>query len=282
MFLPSLKFVLILSTAFSSFSAIAQNFYGRATYLSHTSLSNSFKVDSPSITEQQKKDMEEMLRKSLEKTFTLDFNNFQSLFQEQSKLDKPKPGSMGIMVMTSNGDSSMLYKNTKDKKSIAEKDIFGKVFLVADSIPNWDWKIETETKKIGDYNCQKAIAIIPVTKEDLEIFKKMKNENKEGKTQFFVMDEPKDQVITAWFTNEIPVATGPEKYSGLPGLILEVNDGRTSYLCSKIVINPIDKIEIKAPSKGKLVSESEFRKIEQEKLKTMMNKDGVLEIKLER
>ncbi len=260
----------------------AQNFYGRATYVSYTSLGDSFKIDSPSFNEQQKKEMEEMMRKALEKTYTLDFNSHESIFQEEAKLDKPSPGSGGMMIMMSNGDSSKLYKNTKEKKAIAEKDIFDKAFLVVDSVAKWNWKIENETKKIGDYNCQKATAVIPVTKEDLEMYEKIKKEKSEGKTQFLMMDEPKDVVVTAWFTSEIPVSTGPEKYHGLPGLIMEVNNGSTSYLCSKIVLNPKDKVEIKAPTKGKVVSESEFRKIEEEKLKSMMNKDGVIEIDMTR
>lgn len=275
------KTFLFLALAFSS-SLNAQNFYGRATYLSYTSLGDSFKIDGPSLNEQQKQEMKEMMRKSFEKTFTLDFNSYESIFQEEAKLDKPNPGQGGMMIMMSNGDSSKLYKNTKEKKAIAEKDIFDKAFLVVDSISKWNWKIEAETKKIGDYNCQKATAIIPVSKEDLDTYEKMKKEKGDGKTQFFIMDEPKDIIITAWFTTEIPVSTGPEKYNGLPGLILEVNDGRTSYLCSKMVLNPKDKIVIKAPSKGKVVSESEFRKIEEEKLKSMMNKDGVIEINMTR
>jgi GLPGLI family protein len=50
---------------------------------------------------------------------------------------------------------------------------------------------------------------------------------------------------------EIPVSQGPEGYWGLPGLILEVNDGKTVLLCSKVVLNPKVKAEIKAPSKGR-------------------------------
>jgi GLPGLI family protein len=278
----SLKTVVFAFIILSSFAVKAQNFYGRATYSSYTTLGDSFKIDSPSMTEQQKKDMQEMMRKALEKVFTLDFNAHESLFQEEAKLDAPKPGSGGMMVMMSNGDSSKLYKNTKENKSVAEKDIFDKAFLVVDSLTNWNWKIETETKKIGDYVCQKATAIIPVSTEDLEAYEKMKTEKGNGKTQFIIMDEPKDIVITAWFTMEIPVTTGPEKYCGLPGLILEVNDGRTTYLCSRIILNPKDKILIKAPSKGKVISEKEFRKVEEEKLKSMMNKDGVIEINMTR
>jgi GLPGLI family protein len=55
------------------------------------------------------------------------------------------------------------------------------------------------------------------------------------------LEMPKDVTITAWYTPEIPVNQGPENYWGLPGLILEINDGKTVILCSKIVLNPKEK-----------------------------------------
>ena len=36
--------------------------------------------------------------------------------------------------------------------------------------------------------------------------------------------------MTAWFTPEIPVSTGPAMYGGLPGLILEISDGNRTML----------------------------------------------------
>lgn len=50
------------------------------------------------------------------------------------------------------------------------------------------------------------------------------------------LDMPKETVITAWYTPEISESRAPN-YWGLPGLILEVNDGKTVILCSKVVLN---------------------------------------------
>ena len=75
------------------------------------------------------------------------------------------------------------------------------------------------------------------------------------------MDEfemPKETTITAWYAPEIPVNQGPESYWGLPGLILEASDGKTTILCSKIVLNPKDKTEIKAPTNGKEISQAAY------------------------
>jgi GLPGLI family protein len=80
---------------------------------------------------------------------------------------------------------------------------------------------------------------------------------------------PKDLTITAWYTPEIPVNQGPENYWGLPGLILEVNDGKTVILCSKIVLNPKEKAVIKAPVKGKVISQNDFDETVVKKIQEM-------------
>jgi len=50
---------------------------------------------------------------------------------------------------------------------------------------------------------------------------------------------------------------------------LEVNDGKTVILCSKVVLNPKEKANIKAPTKGKVVTQAEYDKIMVEKMQEM-------------
>ena len=59
------------------------------------------------------------------------------------------------------------------------------------------------------------------------------------------------------------------KINGLPGLILEVNDGNESILCSKIVINPKNDINVEEPKKGKKVNQEEFEAIMEKKMTEM-------------
>jgi GLPGLI family protein len=144
----------------------------------------------------------------------------------------------------------------------------GKEFLVVDSLPKLNWKLEQETKQIGGYNCFKATVVKEASKTDFRNFRPKNNEAKkdevkktsgETKTNFEDNFEiPKEIIVTAWYTPEIPVNQGPENYWGLPGLILEVNDGKTTILCSKIVLNAKDKVEIKPSKKGKVVSQKEY------------------------
>ena len=57
----------------------------------------------------------------------------------------------------------------------------------------------------------------------------------------------------------------------MPGLILEVNDGKTIILCSKVVMNAKEKAEIKAPKVGKEVTQKEYDEIVTAKMKEMQD-----------
>ena len=124
-----------------------------------------------------------------------------------------------------------------------------------------------ETKQIGIYNAYKAT----ITKEVEEREFNFGRRPTRGDASESEPEAPKmrEVVMSAWFTPEIPVSTGPAMYGGLPGLILEINDDKTIILCTKVVINPKDKIKIKAPSKGKVVTRSEFDQIAENKAKEM-------------
>jgi GLPGLI family protein len=58
-------------------------------------------------------------------------------------------------------------------------------------------------------------------------------------------------------------------YGGLPGLILEIGDDNRVMICTKVVLNPEEKIKLKEPNKGKVVSNSEFLIIQEDKAKEM-------------
>ncbi len=255
----------------------AQNFQGIAYYSSQTQFNDSdFHVEG--ITPDAKEKMMAKMKKAFEKTYILNFTNFESVYFEEEKLDAPKTTSNGIAVRFSGGNNSKYYKNFKKKQYVTNTDIFDKEFLITDALENFEWKISSEQKKIGNYNCTKAQIIIPVSEEDLKEYEKFKAEHELDKTSFFALTEPKDKIIEAWYTMEIPISNGPDKFWGLPGLILELHNGNTSYLCTKIVLNSKEKIEIKAPKNGKKVSQKEFDEIQEKKLNSMKNEDGVIEL----
>ena len=119
------------------------------------------------------------------------------------------------------------------------------------------WELVNETKYIGEYACFKA-----VFKEEFTT----KSITEEGEYE----DVTKERVITVWYTPQIPVSSGPGEFFGLPGLVLEVNDGKLTLVCNKIVINPEKEFEIVEPTKGKEVSQKEFDEIRKKKRDEMM------------
>ncbi len=246
-------------------SVFAQDFSGRATYKTHQK--SSFKLDSttiaanPGIQEQ----MEAQMRKMFQKTFTLDFTKSESMYKEEQELDAPKgPSANGgamVMVMGSDGSSDILYKNILENRTAHKTELLGKVFLIKDNLVAYDWELTGEIKNIGNYTCYKAV--YEREEESIEI-NMMGDEAKEEKV--------KKRTLVAWYTPDVPVSNGPNIYGGLPGLILEVNDGDLTIVCSELVLNPKEVKEIKEPIKGKIVTRKKFGNIAKEKTKEMMDR----------
>lgn len=266
------KVIFTLVLAVLSFMGLqAQEFQGMAVYESRTSTSDfkSRMEGNKNMTPDMQKRIEENMKKMFEKTFILNFNKTASIYKEEEKLEASTQGGGGFRMMSSfAGGGGTFYKNVKEKQYINDKEFMGKEFLVKDSLTSLAWKMEAETRVIGGYTCYKATAVKKPSATDFRNMRPRKEDadKKEAakpaddkKTNFLdSVEVPKEIVITAWYTPEIPVSQGPEGYWGLPGLILEVNDGRTTILCSKIVLNPKDKVEIKAVTKGKAVSQKEY------------------------
>ena len=209
---------------FISGSVFAQDFSRGATYKTHRK--SSFKLDSttiaanPGIQEQ----MEAQMRKMFQKTFTLDFTKLESMYEEEQELDAPKVPSSngGVMVMSFGaGGTDVLYKNISENRMANKKELMGKVFLIKDNLVAYDWELTGETKNIGNYTCYKAK--FEREEEDIQI-NMIDGEVKEEKVT-------KKRTIVAWYTPEVPISNGPSNYGGLPGLILEVNDGDQTIVC---------------------------------------------------
>jgi GLPGLI family protein len=219
--------------------------------------------------------MMEMMKKQFQKTYKLSFTKEASIYKEEESLDKPQVGGgdMQFKMIGGGGGADILYKNTKEKRYADQKDTMGKIFLVKDEINPIDWKLESDSKYIGEYQCYKAT----YTKQ-VEVFNEMSfssnsNTKKEdNKAEEEKEPEMEERIITAWYTPQISVNNGPAMYQGLPGLILEVHDGKLTIICSKIVINPEDKVEIKEPEKGKEVNQETYDEIMDKKAKEMMER----------
>ena len=238
----------------------AQDFQGQATYKTKRKID--IKLDSTQMNTEMHQRMMEMVKKQFEKTFILNFNKQESSYKEDIPLEGQRVGMGMEMVMVNTSGSDNLYKNTKEGRYTSQNEVFGKVFLIKDDLEELDWKLEKETKNIGEYTCFKA-----TLKREVEVMESGMSVN--GDKEFDDEVRMEEITVTAWYTPQVPVNNGPANYHGLPGLILEVNDGRETIICSKLVINPEKEVSISEPSKGKLVSQSEYEEIVDKKLQEM-------------
>ena len=247
----------------------AQQFDGGiATYQSKTSFDFE-NFGGREMSEQMKKQFAERMKSRLEKTFTLTFTKDESIYEEEEKLDAPG-ASGGMRFMGGGFAQGGIYKNIAEDTYARENDLMGKSFLVKDTLNKLDWKLEKESKMIGQYAAFKATAVRKIDENPFEAMRRRRDQDADSTA----VAAPKEEVITAWYTPQIPVSQGPDEYWGLPGLILEVSAGRTVILCNKIVINPKEGLEIEKPKKGDEVSREEYQEIVAEKTKEMAERFG--------
>ena len=138
------------------------------------------------------------------------------------------------------------YTNVKTGETIEKRDFMDKKFLIEGKAKRYKWNMTAEQKTILDYTCLKA------TYQDTT------------------------GTVEAWFTTQIPVSSGPASYSGLPGMILEVNidDGQRIITASNVDLKELDKKAIETPKKGKKVTQEEFDAIVEAKTKEMREQYG--------
>ena len=238
-------FLIAITTVISE--SHAQEFQGIATYKTQRKLD--IKIDSTQVGGMQDELMA-MLKKQFEKTYTLTFNKEESLYKEEESFAPPSIGN--TMVVMTMGGSGELYKNIKSKRFVKQSDLLGKMFLIQDSLKTTPWKLQGDTKNIGEYTCYKATLERAVDADT-----------------FSDEDTKKTQTVTAWYTPQIPVSNGPEEFQGLPGLILELSYDSQTILCSKVLLNPAKQVVIKEPSSGTTVTQNEFDAIMIKKMKEM-------------
>ncbi len=97
--------------------------------------------------------------------------------------------------------SNINYVIEKDRETqkITFKDRIGRDAYIYEEDRSFNWKILPETTQNGIYKVQKA------------------------ETSFG------GRTWIAWFTQDVPVMDGPYKFSGLPGLIVKIEDSKGDY-----------------------------------------------------
>lgn len=179
-------------------------------------------------------------------SFILYFNNDIALYSdnpvEQEEIPREVRRAMHMQSMGKAPKPNLkkVYYDLAKNKKIEQKEFMTRDFLVESKIEIPAWKITGENRMILDYVCMSAEAEID------------------------------SQIVKAWFTPQLPISVGPDKYFGLPGLILAVErNGETILLAASIERDqPSEEILVK-PTEGKKVTDEELQEIIIEKTKEM-------------
>ncbi len=164
--------------------------------------------------------------------YVLKFNPEESYYQVIKAMKPDDIDQMTYDLSERMFRGGIFYQNKKHKYILNKKTTYsGEKYIVKDTLTN-DWIITQDSKYIGKYKCFKA-------------YKKIY----------------KDQIITAWFTPEIPLPFGPVGYGGLPGLILELNYLNNHLLLQKITFKN-QKIAITKPTEGSAVTAKEYNNLQ--------------------
>jgi len=101
--------------------------------------------------------------------------------------------------------------------------------LIEEKLGIQDWLLTKETKQISKYQCYEAIL------------------------------NSEEQEVTAWYTTKIKANAGPKGYHGLPGLILELKEGRRTIRFDRIQLFSAENTEITPPTEGEKITRQELR-----------------------
>lgn len=212
---------------------ISQELSGRITY------NVSYNVTIEQVTKRNKAIGRKISKRSIDKIKNakdvlafLEFNSTYAIQKIEAELKNDAYKGINSTRMGAGNNKVYFTENSfEQKNSILECRTLGECFLIEQ--PKSVWEISQESKIIGGYLCYRAIY----------------------KTPLYTSTKP-----IAWFTPKISASYGPKFFSGLPGLILELEDNTVTFKAIKIELNPKEKIEIKKP-KGKKITKEAYEKL---------------------
>ncbi len=183
----------------------------------------------PFLTQEEKDRMENTWKneENTKQKMNLYFNEKQSIYtwgQDQQEYEGSE--------YKGRNEELVLHKNFETEKRINMIEMLGKTYLVQDSLRKPAWKVLNQIKEVAGFICMKAVT----------------------------EDKVKGQKITAWFTGDIPVASGPEEAFGLPGMILEMeaDDETVLVVATSVEFKKLEKELVLPKMKGKKINNKEF------------------------
>ena len=181
----------------------------------------------------------ELAKKSIPKTITtyydLYFNADKSLYRpgrEVVTIPRPPDWILG------QSNDNIVFNDFDKQLTTAQKHVYEDTYLLQDSLRTLTWKISNDTRTIAGLECRKATAVM--------------------------MDSV---FVVAFFTEQILCGSGPEGFSGLPGMILGIAIPRlhTTWYATKMELIEVKEADLSVPKKGKPINNTQL----EQKLKVL-------------
>jgi GLPGLI family protein len=191
----------------------------------------------------ERAEMKDMIPEFRTSEHELYFNAKESLFKAVIEDEDPMEVSGGGVHIRMQQPHVEIYFDAASQRRLIEEEFMGKDYLIEDSIAVLPWKFSAETRKVMNYDCQKAS----------------------------YYDEVRKQQVTAWYTNKLRPFLGPETFNSLPGgvLLIDINDGERVVTAKSIEMRSLKKNEMRMPDKGIHTTRKEFQKMRDEQVQRM-------------
>lgn len=214
--------------------------------------------------------------------FELLFNESASLFRSVVDDEAPDPfanagGGGGPRVMNFRMPTTTTYTDIAKQTQFEERAFFEKEFLIVDSLKQYKWKLSEETKTIAKQLCKKATTMITAPQMTMRMSVRMnRGGDNNADTAAAAPVKPKETELVVWYAENIPVSIGPDNYSGLPGVIMEVDvDNGASLTTAVEVSTKYPKKELVQPTKGERMTRAQFQENMQKLIQDMQKGGGI-------
>jgi GLPGLI family protein len=210
--------------------------------------------------------------------FELIFNESASLFRSVVDDEAPDPfanagGGGGGIRMNFRMPTTTTYTDIAKQMQYEERAFFEKEFLIVDSLKQYKWKLSEETKTIAKQLCKKATTM--VTAPQMRVRISRGGENNSDSTAN-APKPPKETELVVWYAENIPVSVGPDNYSGLPGVIMEMDlDNGATVTTAVEVSAKYPKKELVQPTKGDKMTRAQFQDQMQKLMQDMQRGGGI-------
>jgi GLPGLI family protein len=141
-------------------------------------------------------------------------------------------------------------------------------------LKQYKWKLSEETKTIAKQLCKKATTM--VTAPQMRMRVSIGGPSNNTDTTANTPKAPKETELVVWYAEGIPVSFGPEGYSGLPGVIMEIDQDNGANVMTAVEVSAkYPKKELVAPSKGEKMNRAQFQENMQKLMQDMQRGGGI-------